>query len=320
VRKAVNEERADNAIWLSVVVPLLNEAESLPELYVALDDTLSRHAEGCELIFVDDGSSDDSFQVLQGLRRKDERVKIIQLRGNQGKATALAVGFREAQGEVIITLDADLQDDPKEIPKFLAKLEEGYDLVSGWKVRRQDPWTRRLLSAIFNRVTALITGLRIHDFNCGFKAYRRAVIGELRLHGELHRFIPALASWRGFGVAEIEVEHHPRRYGRSKYGMERIPWGFFDLLTVIMLTRYTTKPLHLFGLLGLFLGFAGFAIIGYLSLGWFLGKWIGTRPLFLVGAILIIAGIQLVSFGLVAEMIVYSSAAQSDPPIRATLK
>ena len=320
MRKAVNEERADNAIWLSVVVPLLNEAESLPELYVALDDTLSRHAEGCELIFVDDGSSDDSFQVLQGLRRKDERVKIIQLRGNQGKATALAVGFREAQGEVIITLDADLQDDPKEIPKFLAKLEEGYDLVSGWKVRRQDPWTRRLLSAIFNRVTALITGLRIHDFNCGFKAYRRAVIGELRLHGELHRFIPALASWRGFGVAEIEVEHHPRRYGRSKYGMERIPWGFFDLLTVIMLTRYTTKPLHLFGLLGLFLGFAGFAIIGYLSLGWFLGKWIGTRPLFLVGAILIIAGIQLVSFGLVAEMIVYSSAAQSDPPIRATLK
>jgi len=320
VRKEVNEERADNAIWLSVVVPLLNEAESLPDLYVALDDTLSRHAEGCELIFVDDGSSDDSFQVLQGLRRKDERVKIIQLRGNQGKATALAVGFREAQGEVIITLDADLQDDPKEIPKFLAKLEEGYDLVSGWKVRRQDPWTRRLLSAIFNRVTALITGLRIHDFNCGFKAYRRAVIGELRLHGELHRFIPALASWRGFGVAEIEVEHHPRRYGRSKYGMERIPWGFFDLLTVIMLTRYTTKPLHLFGLLGLFLGFAGFAIIGYLSIGWFLGKWIGTRPLFLVGALLMIAGIQLVSFGLVAEMIVYSSAAQSDPPIRATLK
>lgn len=320
MRKEVNEERADNAIWLSVVVPLLNEAESLPDLYVALDDTLSRHAEGCELIFVDDGSSDDSFQVLQGLRRKDERVKIIQLRGNQGKATALAVGFREAQGEVIITLDADLQDDPKEIPKFLAKLEEGYDLVSGWKVRRQDPWTRRLLSAIFNRVTALITGLRIHDFNCGFKAYRRAVIGELRLHGELHRFIPALASWRGFGVAEIEVEHHPRRYGRSKYGMERIPWGFFDLLTVIMLTRYTTKPLHLFGLLGLFLGFAGFAIIGYLSIGWFLGKWIGTRPLFLVGALLMIAGIQLVSFGLVAEMIVYSSAAQSDPPIRATLK
>ncbi len=303
-----------------MVVPLFNEAESLPELYIALDETLSPFAGRIELIFVDDGSSDASFEVLKEFRSKDERVKIVQLRGNRGKASALAVGFREAQGEIIITLDADLQDDPKEIPKFLAKLEEGYDLVSGWKIRRQDPWTRRLLSAIFNRVTALITGLRIHDFNCGFKAYRPAVIGELRLHGELHRFIPALASWRGFRVAEIEVEHHRRRYGRSKYGMERIPWGFFDLLTVIMLTRYTTKPLHLFGLLGLLLGFTGLGIIGYLSLGWFLGKWIGTRPLLLIGAILVIAGIQLVSFGLVAEMLVYSSATEADPPIRTILK
>ncbi len=316
----MSEDNAGSPIWLSVVVPLFNEAESLPELYIALDETLSPFAGRIELIFVDDGSSDASFEVLKEFRSKDERVKIVQLRGNRGKATALAVGFREAQGEIIITLDADLQDDPKEIPKFLAKLEEGYDLVSGWKIRRQDPWTRRLLSAIFNRVTALITGLRIHDFNCGFKAYRPAVIGELRLHGELHRFIPALASWRGFRVAEIEVEHHRRRYGRSKYGMERIPWGFFDLLTVIMLTRYTTKPLHLFGLLGLLLGFTGLGIIGYLSLGWFLGKWIGTRPLLLIGAILVIAGIQLVSFGLVAEMLVYSSATEADPPIRTILK
>lgn len=316
----MNKESEGNRIRLSVVVPLFNEAESLPELYAALDKTLALCAGPCELIFVDDGSSDASFEVLKSLRSKDERVKIVQLRANQGKATALAVGFREARGEIVITLDADLQDDPREIPKFLAKLEDGYDLVSGWKVRRQDPWTRRLLSAIFNRVTALITGLRIHDFNCGFKAYRRPVISELKLHGELHRFIPALASWRGFRLTEIEVEHHPRKYGRSKYGMERIPWGFFDLLTVIMLTRYTTKPLHLFGLLGLFLGIAGFGIVGYLSLGWLLGKWIGTRPLFLVGAILMIAGIQLVSFGLVAEMIVYSSRTQSDPPVRAILK
>ena len=316
----MNGENEGNRIRLSMVVPLFNEAESLPELYAALDKTLSLCAGPCELIFVDDGSSDASFEVLKSLRSMDERVKIVQLRGNQGKATALAVGFREARGEIVITLDADLQDDPREIPKFLAKLEEGYDLVSGWKVRRQDPWTRRLLSAIFNRVTALITGLRIHDFNCGFKAYRRPVISELKLHGELHRFIPALASWRGFRLTEIEVEHHPRKYGRSKYGMERIPWGFFDLLTVIMLTRYTTKPLHLFGLLGLFLGIAGFGITAYLSLGWLLGKWIGTRPLFLVGAVLMIAGIQLVSFGLVAEMIVYSSRTQGDPPVRAILK
>jgi glycosyltransferase involved in cell wall biosynthesis len=316
----VDQENAGNGVRLSVVIPLFNEAESLPELYSALDAVLSRCAGRSELIFVDDGSTDASFEVLTALRRKDERVKIVQLRGNQGKAAALAIGFREARGDAVITLDADLQDDPREIPRFLAKLADGYDLVSGWKARRQDPWRRRVLSAIFNRVTAFMTNLSIHDFNCGFKAYRRAVIAELKLHGELHRFIPALASWRGFTVAEIEVTHHPRRYGRSKYGIERVHRGFFDLLTVIMLTRYTTKPLHLFGLLGLLLGVAGFGIIGYLSLGWLFGKWIGQRPLFLIGAILVIAGIQLVSFGLVAEMIVYSSASRSDPPIRTILK
>ena len=305
---------------LSIVIPLYNEAGSLAELHARLAEILVTVPKRAEIIFVDDGSTDVSFEVLKGLQSNDERVKVVRLRANQGKAAALAVGFRESQGEVIITLDADLQDDPKEIPKFLAKLEEGYDLVSGWKARRQDPWTRRALSAVFNRVTASMTRLRIHDFNCGFKAYRRAVINELRLHGELHRFIPALASWRGFRVAEIEVEHHPRRYGRSKYGMERIPRGFFDLLTLIMLTRYTAKPLHLFGLLGVFLGLAGFGIIGYLSVGWFLGTWIGARPLLLIGAVLLIAGIQLVSFGLLAEMIVYASAAQGDPPVRTILK
>ncbi len=316
----MNGEDEGSSVRLSVVIPLFNEEESLKELYGALDASLSPHAGQIELIFVDDGSTDGSFEVIRGLRSKDERVKIVRLRGNQGKSAALAVGFRETQGEIIVTLDADLQDDPKEIPKFLAKLEEGYDLVSGWKARRQDPWTRRALSAVFNRVTALMTGLRLHDFNCGFKAYRRDVISELKLHGELHRFIPALASWRGFAVTEIEVEHHPRRYGRSKYGIERIPRGFFALLTVIMLTRYTAKPLHLFGLLGLGLGLAGFGIIGYLSVGWLLGHWIGNRPLYLIGAILAIAGLQLVSFGLLAEMIVYSSSTQAEPPVRSILK
>ncbi len=316
----MNREGAGSMVTLSVVVPLFNEAESLHELYEALDGVLSLYGDHGELIFVDDGSTDDSFEVLRALRDKDGRMKIVQLRANRGKAAALAAGFREASGETIVTLDADLQDDPKEIPKLLARLEEGYDLVSGWKARRQDPWSRRFLSAIFNRVTAFLTGLRIHDFNCGLKAYRRAVINELKLHGELHRFIPALASWRGFRVAEIEVQHRPRRYGHSKYGMERIPRGFFDLLTVIMLTRYTAKPLHLFGTLGCFLGLAGLGIIGYLSVGWLLGKWIGTRPLFLIGAVLVIAGIQLVSFGLVAEMIAYSSTTPADPPIRTILK
>jgi glycosyltransferase involved in cell wall biosynthesis len=316
----VIRENAGSALKLSVVIPLFNEAESLHQLYGALDGVISLYADQGELIFVDDGSTDGSFEVLRALRDKDGRMKIVQLRTNRGKATALAAGFREASGETIVTLDADLQDDPKEIPRLLAKLEEGYDLVSGWKARRQDPWSRRFLSAVFNRVTGFLTGLRIHDINCGFKAYRRPVIDELKLHGELHRFIPALASWRGFRVAEIEVEHHPRRYGRSKYGMERIPRGFFDLLTVIMLTRYTAKPLHLFGTLGLFLGLAGFGIIGYLSVGWFIGKWIGARPLLTIGAVLLIAGIQLVSFGLVAEMIAYSSIAREDPPVRTILK
>jgi glycosyltransferase involved in cell wall biosynthesis len=313
------EDRGDG-VGLSIVVPVFNEAESLPELYAALAAVLESVGGSNELIFVDDGSTDASFEILKGLHDKDQRVKIIQLRRNQGKAAALAVGFREATGEIIMTLDGDLQDDPIEIPKFLRKLEEGYDLVSGWKAQRRDPWSRRFLSALFNYVTAFITGLRIHDFNCGFKAYRRAVVSELKLHGELHRFIPALASWRGFRIAEIQVKHHPRRHGKSKYGVERIPGGFFDLLTVIMLTRFTAKPLHLFGLLGVFLGFAGMTIIGYLSLGWFLGKWIGTRPILLIGAVLVIAGIQLISFGLVAEMIVYASGTQGDPPVRTILK
>jgi len=316
----VIRENAGSSLKLSVVIPLFNEAESLHQLYGALDGVISLYADQGELIFVDDGSTDGSFEILRALRDKDGRMKIVQLRANRGKAAALAAGFREASGETIVTLDADLQDDPKEIPRLLAKLEEGYDLVSGWKARRQDPWSRRFLSAVFNRVTGFLTGLRIHDINCGFKAYRRPVIDELKLQGELHRFIPALASWRGFRVAEIEVEHHPRRYGRSKYGMERIPRGFFDLLTVIMLTRYTAKPLHLFGTLGLFLGLAGFGIIGYLSVGWFLGKWIGARPLLTIGAVLLIAGIQLVSFGLVAEMLAYASIAREDPPVRTILK
>ena len=215
------EDRGDG-VGLSVIVPLFNEAENLPDLYLALDTVVASMGGSNELIFVDDGSTDASFEVLKSLRDKDQRVKIIQLRRNQGKAAALAVGFREATGEVIITLDGDLQDDPKEIPKFLSKLEEGYDLVSGWKAQRRDPWSRRFLSALFNHVTAFITGLRIHDFNCGFKAYRRAVVSELKLHGELHRFIPALASWRGFRVAEIQVKHHPRRHGKSKIGRAHV--------------------------------------------------------------------------------------------------
>lgn len=309
-----------NGPEISVVIPLYNEAESLPELHTALAVFLLPYADRCEVIYVDDGSTDGSFEVLKGLREGDKRLKAIRFRSNQGKSVALAVGFREAQGEMIVTLDADLQDDPKEIPRFLRKLEEGYDLVSGWKATRYDPWSRRLLSAIFNRVTSWLTGVHLHDFNCGFKAYRRGVIQEMRLYGELHRFIPVLASWRGFRVGEIEVEHHPRKYGWSKYGAERIPRGFFDLLTVLMLTRYTTRPLHLFGLLGAVVGLSGFGMVAYLSIGWLFGQWIGSRPLFMLGTLMVIAGIQLVSFGLLAEMIVYGSSREGDPPVDLVLK
>ncbi len=305
---------------VSLVIPLYNEAESLPELQAALAAALMPYADRCEMLFVDDGSTDGSFERLKAMREGDKRVKVVRLRSHQGKAAALAAGFREASGGMIVTLDADLQDDPKEIPRFLQKLEEGYDLVSGWKAMRHDPWSRRLLSAIFNRVTSWLTGVWLHDFNCGFKAYRRAVINELRLYGELHRFIPALANWRGFRIAEIEVEHHPRKYGRSRYGAERIPRGFFDLLTVLMLTRYTTRPLHLFGLFGMVVGLVGFGIVGYLSIGWLFGNWIAGRPLFLMGILMLIAGIQLVSFGLLAEMIVYGSNREGDPPIQSVLK
>jgi len=305
---------------ISVVIPLYNEAESLPELHAALVAALVPYADRWEVVIVDDGSTDDSFERLKALRAEDKRVKVVRLRSNQGKAVALAAGFREARGGIIVTLDADLQDDPNEIPRFLQKLEEGHDLVSGWKVNRRDPWSRRFLSAIFNRVTSRLTGVQLHDINCGFKAYRQAVIDELRLHGELHRFIPVLASGRGFRIGEIDVAHHPRRYGRSKYGAERIPKGFFDLLTVLMLTRYTTRPLHLFGFLGVLVGLSGLGIVAYLSIGWLFGRWIASRPLFILGALLVIAGIQLVSFGLLAEMIVYGSNRERDPPVDVVLK
>jgi glycosyltransferase involved in cell wall biosynthesis len=305
---------------LSLVIPLYNEAESLDELHAALTAVLRPHADRYEVIYVDDGSTDGSLDRLKALRDADPRVTVIRLRCNQGKTIALVAGFREARGEVIVTLDADLQDDPLEIPRLLGRLEEGYDLVSGWKVNRQDPWSRRVLSRLFNTVTARMTGVDLHDLNCGFKAYRRAVIAELRLQGDLHRFIPVLAGWRGFRIAEVEVRHHPRRYGRSKYGAGRITRGFFDLLTVLLLTRYTTRPLHLFGLIGALLGSTGLAFVGYLSLGWLFGEWIGGRPLLLLAVLMVVGGLQLVSLGLLAEMIVYGSNPESPPPIDLVLK
>jgi glycosyltransferase involved in cell wall biosynthesis len=292
---------------ISIVIPLLDERENLVPLYSDLQEVLESNNLSYEIIFIDDGSTDGSDHVLEELHAKDARVKVVQFRKNFGKAAALSAGFEKAVGDVVITMDADLQDNPKEIMRFLEKIEEGYDLVSGWKKVRHDPIAKTLPSRIFNNVVSRITRLKMHDINCGFKAYRKEAIEELNLYGELHRFIPTLVSWRGFKVAEIEVEHSRRKYGKSKYGVERLAKGFFDLLTVLLLTKYSKRPLHFFGTAGMILSGTGFLILAYLSILWFLGLGpIGTRPLLFFGILLLIFGLQVATTGLIGELITRS--------------
>jgi len=288
---------------ISVVVPLLNEEHSLDALHHQIAAALDPRGEPWEIVFVDDGSTDGSLDVLTRLHDEATNVVVVHLRRNFGKAAALQAGFLEASGDVVVTIDADLQDDPAEIPQLLAKLDEGFDLVSGWKARRNDPWSRRFLSKIFNRATAIISGVHLHDVNCGLKAYKAEVLRGMRLYGELHRFIPVLASYRGFRVAEIPVNHRPREHGRSRYGLNRYLRGFFDLLSVTFTGRYRHRPLHLFGGLGLLMGFVGFLTLAYLTVLWFLGHGIGNRPLLTLGVLLMVVGIQLVSLGLLSELI-----------------
>jgi len=236
---------------LSVVIPVFNEAESIPELFPELQSVLAPYAD-YEIVFVDDGSWDGSGEICLELAQQNAAVKLVQFYRNYGKAAALSEGFKYAQGDVIITLDADLQDDPHEIPHLLSKLEEGFDLVSGWKKKRLDPVSKRWPSKLFNFVVRTMTGVRIHDFNCGLKAYRQSVVRSIELYGGRHRYIPALAGDKRFRITEIVVNHRPRKYGRTKYGGSRLFHGFFDLLTIMFLNRYTQSPLHLFGLFGLF--------------------------------------------------------------------
>ncbi len=287
---------------ISVVVPLFNEEHSLETLYREIASALESQ-DDFEVIFVDDGSTDGSLSVLDRLYADSTNVVVVHLRRNFGKAAALQAGFLEARGDVVVTIDADLQDDPAEIPRLLAKLDEGFDLVSGWKTRRNDSLTRRLFSRIFNWSTAMVSGVRLHDVNCGLKAYRAEVLQGMRLYGELHRFIPVLASYRGFRVAETPVNHRPRPHGRSRYGPERYLRGFFDLLSVTFMGRYRHRPLHLFGGVGLLMGAVGFIILLYLTVAWFWGQGIGGRPLFTLGVLLMVVGIQFVSLGLVSELI-----------------
>jgi glycosyltransferase involved in cell wall biosynthesis len=288
---------------ISVVVPLFNEEHSLDALYHEIAAVLDSQPEPYEVVFVDDGSTDGSMAVLERLHAESTNVVVVHLRRNFGKAAALQAGFLEAGGDVIVTMDADLQDDPAEIPQLLAKLDEGFDLVSGWKARRNDPWTRRVLSKVFNWATAVVSGVRLHDVNCGLKAYKAEVLKGMRIYGELHRFIPVLASYRGFRVAEIPVNHRAREHGRSRYGLSRYLRGFFDLLSVTFMGRYRHRPLHLFGGLGLVMGFVGSLVLLYLTVIKIGGAAIGHRPLLTLGVLLVVVGIQLLSLGLLSELI-----------------
>lgn len=298
---------------ISVVVPMFNEGASLEELYGRLTNVLAASASRYEIIFVDDGSVDDSIERLKRLSSADRCVRYIRFRRNFGKSAALAAGFRAARYRIIVTLDADLQDVPEQLPLLLEKLDEGNDLVSGWRYQRRDKITRRIGSKIYNSVTSLLTGVRLHDFNCGFKCYRREVLDEVMVYGERHRYIPVLASYRGFRLGEVRIEHAPREHGSSRYGMERVLGGFFSLLTVILMTRYTNKPLHFFGLMGLLLAATGSVIDLYLvSLRILFEQWLSNRPLLIIGTFLIIVGVQLILFGLLAEMIAFSYRRERD--------
>lgn len=288
---------------MSVVIPALNEEGNISKLYDRLVDALEPFGRPYEILFVDDGSSDGTAALAEDLCRKDQRVKLIVLRQNFGKAAALSEGFAAARGSLVVTMDCDLQDDPAEIPKLVAKLEEGYDLVSGWKYPRRDPPSKVFPSKVLNWAARWVTGVRLHDFNCGLKAYRLSVVQDLALYGELHRYIPVLVSGRGYRVGEVKVCHHPRHSGRSKYGVERFLRGFLDLITVTFLTRYNKRPIHLLGGIGALFFLLGCLANGYLSVLWFLGYGIGYRPLLFLGVLLIIVGVQLGCFGLVAEML-----------------
>jgi glycosyltransferase involved in cell wall biosynthesis len=288
--------------FVTVVIPLYNEEESLVELYARLTDVLTGLDRGHELIFVDDGSTDGSLGTLRELRERDRRVKIISFKRNFGKSAALQEAFRASRGDIVITIDADLQDDPNEIPGLIEKLEEGVDLVSGWKTDRKDPITKTIPSRFFNFVTSMASGIKIHDFNCGLKAYRGEVVKRVSIYGELHRFIPVLAAWEGFRVTEKPVKHYERQFGESKYGVNRFLNGLFDLMTVMFITRRATSPLHFFGRIALIFLAIGGGISLYFLIIWFMGEGLRVRPLMVGGLIMVVIAIQVGSFGLLAEL------------------
>ena len=301
---------------LSVVIPAYDEAESLDELVRELKGVLDARGGTWEVLFIDDGSRDATAETLAALAAADPRVKGLSFRRNFGKSAALATGFRAAHGRLVVTMDADLQDDPSELPKLIAKLDEGYDLVSGWKQSRQDPITKTLPSRLFNAVTSWAAGVRLHDFNCGFKVYRREVTLAIDVYGEFHRFMPALAHWAGFRVAEVPVHHRRRLHGRSKFGAARFVNGFLDLMSAAFISTSALKPLHVFGRIGLLFFGSGFLIGVFFVAQWLLGEPMRVRPLMLLGVGLVILGIQFVLMGLLGEMIAHLGAHRVYPERR----
>jgi glycosyltransferase involved in cell wall biosynthesis len=293
-------------IDISLVIPLLNEAESLPELVSQIYDAVFKLPEkkSIEILFIDDGSTDNSSDVIKTLVKSHAEIKLIRFRKNYGKSAALDVGFAAAQGEFVITMDADLQDNPYEIGPLIKKLNDGYDLVSGWKQKRHDPISKTLPSKFFNFVTGTLTGIPIHDFNCGLKAYRNEVVKSVSIYGELHRYIPVLAKFNGFRVSEIVVEHRARKFGYSKFGLSRFFKGFLDLVTVLFITKYMKRPMHFFGTFGILCFIVGFGISLYLTIEKiFSNATVSNRPILFLGMLLIILGVQFLSTGLLSEMI-----------------
>ncbi|MGB9665525.1 MAG: glycosyltransferase family 2 protein [Ignavibacteria bacterium] len=303
---------------VSIVIPAYNEEDSLRPLAVELRKVFNEMKDyEFEIIIVDDGSNDNSLKVLNEIRREDDRFKIISFQKNYGKSAALSVGFKYATGDLIITMDADLQDDPQEIPNLIKKIHEGYDLVSGWKKIRFDPFIKKYSSRIFNFVTALLTGIKIHDFNCGLKIYRKEVAQSIKVYGEMHRYLPVLAHWNGFKVGEIIVRHHPRRYGKTKFGASRFLKGFLDLITILFTTRYLRRPLHFFGTIGFLLFLLGFGIDFYLAIEWaFYGQYLTNRPMLWLGILLILLGVQTIAIGLIGEMIAHHAQRVEDYHIK----
>lgn len=313
----MKNSKESKEIDISFVVPLFNEVESLPELTTAIADAISAQY-SYEVIFVDDGSTDTSFQVVKNLSVEHDHIRGISFGQNYGKSVALQAGFEKVKGKFVVTMDADLQDDPNEVPEMIQMLKDGLDMVSGWKKERFDPISKTVPSKFFNYVTRKVAGIELHDFNCGLKAYKRAVVDNIYLYGELHRYIPMLAKKEGYTrIGEKVVKHHPRKYGKTKFGLSRFINGFLDLITILFVQRYFQKPMHFFGTLGILLLLIGTGINVYMAvLKIFLGLGIGNRPLLFLGILLMVLGIQLLSTGLIGELINISHVRKQKPKIR----